>query len=407
MSTKSSQSAGAVVCEHNSLIRRQFFKIESLENELSLLRLERDALLGENERLAFQLQCSTHLEVAAKRNGSKDGVQDVANLNFESNACRQSTSSQTTLTTTKTTATVVPQDCCYELSQHLIDRRVDALERKYGGLVARESATRIQRAFRTYRLQKRFKSIAIQALRQTTDETTRRQAERQPSLSDTQSTRSDDSSSAQNSAAVFIPESLLASASTQSSQAFECQRKRSYRVGLNLFNKHPPERGLRFLLKNSFIESVDNSEQQSQLVARFLLTRKGVSKAMIGEYLSQPNNGLVLSAFAAEIDLSGLQVDSALRKFQTFFRFPGEAQKIERMVDAFATRFVECNPGDGLSRDSVFILSFAIIMLNTDLHAPTNSKNRMTSQQWLQNLRGVFSDVSLSQQFLLDVYSRI
>jgi hypothetical protein len=158
-------------------------------------------------------------------------------FSFESNACRQSTSSQTTLTTTKTTATVVPQDCCYELSQHLIDRRVDALERKYGGLVARESATRIQRAFRTYRLQKRFKSIAIQALRQTTDETTRRQAERQPSLSDTQSTRSDDSSSAQNSASVFIPESLLASASTQSSQAFECQRKRSYRVGLNLFNK--------------------------------------------------------------------------------------------------------------------------------------------------------------------------
>ena len=52
-----------------------------------------------------------------------------------------------------------------ELSQQLIDRRVDALERKYGGIVARQSAQTIQRAFRTYKLKKRFQSIAFEALK--------------------------------------------------------------------------------------------------------------------------------------------------------------------------------------------------------------------------------------------------
>ena len=45
-------------------------------------------------------------------------------------------------------------------------------------------------------------------------------------------------------------------------------------------------------------------------------------------------------------------------------------------------------PGAGshMTRDEVFILSFAIIMLNTDLHVPHN-KTRMTCDQWIKNLR--------------------
>ena len=46
-------------------------------------------------------------------------------------------------------------------------------------------------------------------------------------------------------------------------------------------------------------------------------------------------------------------------------------------------------------------------MLNTDLHSPTNARNRMSSQQWLTNLERVFTDGQFSQQFLLEVYHRI
>ena len=96
----------------------------------------------------------------------------------------------------------------------------------------------------------------------------------------------------------------------------EVIRKRHYRTGLNIFNKKP-EKGITYLISKGFL---DNSPAA---VARFLVTRKGLSKQMIGEYLGnigKPFNQAVLTCFANEMDLSGLQVDSALRKFQTYFR---------------------------------------------------------------------------------------
>lgn len=119
----------------------------------------------------------------------------------------------------------------------------------------------------------------------------------------------------------------------------ETIRKRQYRVGLNLFNKKP-ERGISYLIRRGFLE---NSPQG---VARFLISRKGLSKQMIGEYLGNLQNPFcmaVLECFAGELDLAGMQVDVALRKFQQHFRMPGEAQKIERLMEVFSQRFCQCN----------------------------------------------------------------
>lgn len=63
----------------------------------------------------------------------------------------------------------------------------------------------------------------------------------------------------------------------------EVVRKRQYRVGLNLFNKKP-ERGVTYLIGRGFLEN------SPQAVAKFLLTRKGLSKQMIGEYLGNLQN---------------------------------------------------------------------------------------------------------------------
>lgn len=52
-------------------------------------------------------------------------------------------------------------------------------------------------------------------------------------------------------------------------------------------------------------------------VAHFLLTRKGLSKQMIGQYLGNLQNSfnqLVLDHFLQGIELSGLFIDEALRK---------------------------------------------------------------------------------------------
>jgi hypothetical protein len=116
---------------------------------------------------------------------------------------------------------------------------VNALERKYGGIIAREAAIRIQRAFRTYRLQKRFHSIAIQALNSNHSNRERvncnhinnsYENKRFSSISSNTTLSSINSNDDNN-------ENAFQNNAPTINQQFECQRKREYRVGLNLFNK--------------------------------------------------------------------------------------------------------------------------------------------------------------------------
>ncbi|KAG5896008.1 hypothetical protein JTB14_007573 [Gonioctena quinquepunctata] len=187
----------------------------------------------------------------------------------------------------------------------------------------------------------------------------------------------------------------------------ETIRKRQYRVGLNLFNKKP-EKGITYLIRRGFLE---NSPQG---VARFLISRKGLSKQMIGEYLGNlqsPFCMAVLECFAGELDLSGMQVDVALRKFQQHFRMPGEAQKIERLMEVYSQRYCQCNV-DIVARlrspDTIFVLAFAIIMLNTDLHTPNiKPERRMRVEDFIKNLRGIDDCGDIDTDMLVGVYERV
>ena len=95
----------------------------------------------------------------------------------------------------------------------------------------------------------------------------------------------------------------------------ELVRKRMYRIGLNLFNKKP-EKGLSFLIKHSFVADSPN------VIANFLVTRKGISRQVLGEFLGSGTEKTkkILKSLCNEIDLSNLDVDEALRKFQSHIR---------------------------------------------------------------------------------------
>ena len=107
-----------------------------------------------------------------------------------------------------------------------------------------------------------------------------------------------------------ISDTVTVSSNTQS----EVVRKRHYRTGLNIFNKKP-EKGVAYLIKRGFLE---NSPQH---VARFLITRKGLSKQMIGLYLGNLQyafNMAVLECFANELDFAGLEVMNRLKSIKAY-----------------------------------------------------------------------------------------
>jgi len=49
-------------------------------------------------------------------------------------------------------------------------------------------------------------------------------------------------------------------------------------------------------------------------------------------------------AYVDYFDFGNMEFVPALRQFLDGFRLPGEAQKIDRLMEKFASRYCECNP---------------------------------------------------------------
>ncbi|XP_072512451.1 IQ motif and Sec7 domain ArfGEF 1a isoform X10 [Salminus brasiliensis] len=184
-------------------------------------------------------------------------------------------------------------------------------------------------------------------------------------------------------------------------------RKRHYRIGLNLFNKKP-EKGIQYLTERGFVPDTPVG------VAHFLLQRKGLSRQMIGEFLGNRQkqfNRDVLDCVVDEMDFSGMELDEALRKFQAHIRVQGEAQKVERLIEAFSQRYCICNPGvvrQFRNPDTIFILAFAIILLNTDMYSPNvKPERKMKLEDFVKNLRGVDDGEDIPREMLIGIYERI
>ena len=98
-------------------------------------------------------------------------------------------------------------------------------------------------------------------------------------------------------------------------------------------------------------------------------------------------------------------MDAALRVLMMQFRLPGEAQQIDRILEKFASRYHEMNPGVFLNADTAFVLAFSIIMLNTDLHNQSITPDKkMTLEQFVRNNRGINQGKDISKEVLEKIY---
>jgi len=60
------------------------------------------------------------------------------------------------------------------------------------------------------------------------------------------------------------------------------------------------------------------------------------------------------------------------------------------LIQVFGQRYCEMNPSSSIANiDTIFVLAFAIIMLNTDLHSRNiKPEKKMRLEQFIKNLRG-------------------
>ena len=159
------------------------------------------------------------------------------------------------------------------------------------------------------------------------------------------------------------------------------QRKQALEEAIALFNEKP-NKGVQRLASIGFIESSEQGGIPSaESIARFLLAHVKLDKKAIGDYLGEntPLSKAVLSAFAGCIDFKSLTLVEGMRKFLETFRLPGEGQKIDRILEQFASKYYRDNPAVFSSADVAYILSFSLIMLNTDLHSEKVKKKIVRS----------------------------
>ena len=179
-------------------------------------------------------------------------------------------------------------------------------------------------------------------------------------------------------------------------------------TGILKFNLSP-KKGLRYLA------DLGHLDHSAAGVARFLHQfQDRLDKTAVGDYLGREReyeNGFclqVLHEYVEQLDFSGIVFDSAIRLFLSGFRLPGEAQKIDRLMEAFAERYYLQNRDDFASADMAFILAFSTIMLQTNLHNPAiKDDKRMTKEQFIKQNKGISQDGELADALLIEIYDRI
>lgn len=165
-----------------------------------------------------------------------------------------------------------------------------------------------------------------------------------------------------------------------------------------------------------------------QYVARFLRAINNV-KDEIGAYIGElgKTDGkelcdsvefreAVRTEYVNTFHFDGQDLLSCFRIFLSAFRLPGEAQQIDRILVAFSEKcHAGCSEGrSGLLENAeiTYLLTFSIIMLNTDCHNPNvRADRKMTVEQFVRNNSNYGKDLNqtrpIPREFLEAIYASI
>jgi brefeldin A-resistance guanine nucleotide exchange factor 1 len=191
------------------------------------------------------------------------------------------------------------------------------------------------------------------------------------------------------------------------------QKKHSLSKVAEAFNAEPMKKEWRALAASlDLLSNIDDPKQ----ISHVLYTAPELDKVELGLYLSKgpedkyPLEASVRTRFLEHFDFSNLTFAAALRKFLSKFRLPGEAQCIDRLMEAFSKELFQ-QQGESTffkNADAVYVLAFSTIMLNTDLHNPTiKQEARMTLDQFIRNNRGINGGEDLPADYLTTLYEQI
>ncbi|KAF9094592.1 hypothetical protein BGX23_001911 [Mortierella sp. AD031] len=102
---------------------------------------------------------------------------------------------------------------------------------------------------------------------------------------------------------------------------------------------------------------------------------------------AKPFNRRVVTYYMNHFDFSGKRLDGAFRQLCQKLKLKGETQEVDRVLEAFAQRYIDCNPQSIFgSKDVVHAITYSILLLNTDLHVvQQSSSSKMSRSAFVKN----------------------
>ena len=196
---------------------------------------------------------------------------------------------------------------------------------------------------------------------------------------------------------------------TETNEKIDNNLKKKYelRTAAEKFN-YKIKSGISFLKKIGFLNIGTPIDTQAKNMVKFLRYTSSLKKKNIGEFLGQKTelSMKTLKYFGESFDFKNIHIIQGMRIFLSTFQLPSEGQQIDRILESFSSKYFQDNKNSFFpNADVVFYLSYAIMILQTELHNP-NVKDKMTPEKFFKIFEGKDYE-SLTKEYLEDIYTQI
>lgn len=195
--------------------------------------------------------------------------------------------------------------------------------------------------------------------------------------------------------------------STETNEKIDKNLKKKYELqkAAEKFN-YKIKSGIAYL-KEVVLSNCTSIDAEAKGIVKFLRYTPSLKKKNIGVFLGENTELSIktLKYFGESFDFKNVHIIQALRIFLSTFQLPSEGQKIDRVLQSFADKYYKDNNTLFANSDCAYYLSYAIMILQTELHNP-NVKEKMGLEGFMKIFENKDYE-SLSKEYLEDIYKQI
>ncbi|KAJ5885292.1 hypothetical protein N7495_009802 [Penicillium taxi] len=133
------------------------------------------------------------------------------------------------------------------------------------------------------------------------------------------------------------------------------------------------------------IEDGPTASDREQALKLYESQDQVVGNEPAAAWLGGPDRAMIREAYMRLYNWSNMNILAALRSLCVRLVLKGESQQVDRVLDAFSTRWCDSNPSHGFkATDVVHTICYSLLLLNTDLHL-ADIDQKMTKSQFVRN----------------------